>query len=157
MNIRERYAYINVLRKQYRKATKRDRTNILDELVKNNGYNRDYGALLLRTNSQLKKNRKRAKPSQYLKIIKLLQELWVISNFLCSKRLHPFIPELTMVLEEKGELKLTGEQRELLYKVSRSTIDRLLSPIKKKIFGKGKSTTKPGTLLKHKIPVHTFA
>jgi len=157
MNIRERYAYINVLRKQYRRATKKRRSEIINELIKNTKLNRDYGALLLRTNSQLKKNRKRSKPSQYLKIIKPLKELWIVSNFLCSKRLHPFIKELTRVLEEKGELKLTDEQRELLYKVSRSTVDRLLSPIKKEIFGKGKSTTKPGTLLKHKIPVHTFA
>jgi len=157
MNLRERYAYINVLRKQYRKASKINRSKILDELIKNTGYCRDYGALLLRTNAQLKKNRKRNKPSPYFKIIKPLKELWVISNFLCSKRLHPFIPELIRILEEKNEMKLTGEQRELLSKVSRSTVDRLLSPIKKEIFGRGKSTTRPGTLLKHKIPVHTFA
>jgi hypothetical protein len=60
-------------------------------------------------------------------------------------------------LEEKSEIKLSGEQRELLAKVSRSTLDRLLAPIKKEIFGRGRSTTRPGTFLKHKIPVHGFA
>jgi hypothetical protein len=157
MNIKERYAYINVLIKQYRRASKKDRSKILDELVKNTGYNRDFGALLLRTNAQLKKNRKRNKPSQYFKIIELLKELWVVSNFLCAKRIQPFLPELLQVLEEKGELRVTGEQRGLLRKISSATVDRLLRPIRQQVFGKGKSATRPGTLLKHKIPVHTFA
>lgn len=156
MNIKERYAYINVLRKQYRKASKKDRSKILDELVKNTGYCRDFGALLLRTNAQLKKNRKRNKPSQYFKIIKPLKELLVVSNFLCAKRLQPFLPELLQVLEEKGELKVNDEQRELIHKISSATVDRLLRPIRQRVFGKGKSATRPGTLLKHKIPIHIY-
>ncbi len=80
-----------------------------------------------------------------------------MSNFLCAKRLQPFLPELLRVLEEKGELKVTEEQRKLLGQVSSASVDRLLRPIRRQVFGKGKSTTKPGTLLKHKIPIHTFA
>jgi hypothetical protein len=64
-----------------------------------------------------------------------LRELWITSNFSCSKRLYPFIPELNRVLEEKNEIKLSGEQRDLLLRVSRSTLDRLLAPIKKEIYG----------------------
>jgi len=81
----------------------------------------------------------------------------VISNFLCGKRLQPFLPELLQVLEEKGELKVTDEQRELIHKISSATVDRLLRPIRQRVFGKGKSATRPGTLLKHKIPIHTYA
>ena len=33
----------------------------------------------------------------------------------------------------------------------------MLSPARKQIFSKGKSTTKPGSLLKHQIPIRTFA
>ena len=41
--------------------------------------------------------------------------------------------------------------------MSAATIDRLLSSAKREYMLKGKSTTKPGTLLKHQIPIRTFA
>ncbi|MBF0466045.1 MAG: DDE-type integrase/transposase/recombinase [Nitrospirae bacterium] len=47
--------------------------------------------------------------------------------------------------------------REKLYRISPATIDRLLSNERKKYNLKGKSHTKPGTLLKSQIPVKTFS
>jgi len=41
--------------------------------------------------------------------------------------------------------------------MSPATIDRLLAPVRKSLQIKGRSTTKPGTLLKHKIPIRKFA
>ncbi len=41
--------------------------------------------------------------------------------------------------------------------MSASTVDRLLAPERKKLQLKGRSGTKPGSLLKHKIPTRTFA
>lgn len=41
--------------------------------------------------------------------------------------------------------------------ISAATIDRLLKPEKKKHQIKGRSHTKPGTLLKHQIPIRTFS
>lgn len=41
------------------------------------------------------------------------------------------------------------------YKVSAATIDRLLSPTRVKLGKRGLSGTKPGTLLKHHIPIQT--
>jgi hypothetical protein len=40
---------------------------------------------------------------------------------------------------------------------SAPTIDRLLQPEREKMKLKGRSGTKPGTLLKHQIPVRTFS
>ena len=48
------------------------------------------------------------------------------------------------------------EERKLR-KISASTIDRLLKRERKKLEIKGRKGTKPGTLLKHKIPIRTFA
>jgi hypothetical protein len=52
---------------------------------------------------------------------------------------------------------VTQEQEALLLRIRSATIDRLLTPARKGLVPKGKSTTKPGTLLKHKIPIRTFA
>jgi hypothetical protein len=41
-----------VLRKRYQKAKKKGKGEILDELLENINYNRDYGTLLLRAKNQ---------------------------------------------------------------------------------------------------------
>ncbi|HPK87493.1 MAG TPA: transposase, partial [Atribacterota bacterium] len=64
-----------------------------------------------------------------------------------------FIP----VLEKHGEIKLTRQVREKLFTISAATIDRLLADIRKKQQIKGRSTTRPGSLLKKNIPVRTFS
>jgi len=61
-------------------------------------------------------------------------------------------------LEKHKELNVSPEVREKLKKISASTIDRLLKPVKDRYrLGKGKKGTKPGTLLKNAIPIKTFA
>ena len=42
-----------------------------------------------------------------------------------------------------------------LLKISPSTIDRILKPLRAKYRGRGRSTTKPGTLLRKQIPIKT--
>jgi hypothetical protein len=161
MNLKEKYAYVRILQSQYQKAVKKEKGRIIDELVKNVGYHRKYaiGLLAGKKEFDLRKRRlvKRVRISPYAGITDPLKELWFVSNYCCPERLQPFIPELLKVLEANGEIKLTDKQRELLLKVSRATVGKLLSPIRKKLFGKGKSTTKPGSLLKHQIPIRTFA
>ena len=61
------------------------------------------------------------------------------------------------MLEEHGEIELDTGTREKLFKISASTIDRVLAPERKRLFIRSKSRTKPGTLLKHKIPIKTFS
>lgn len=63
---------------------------------------------------------------------------------------------MVVLLERHQELKLDEETRELILSVSPATIDRLLRPYKTSN-RRGVSTTKPGVLLKHQIPIRTFA
>lgn len=60
------------------------------------------------------------------------------------------------MLEREGELKLPPETKRLLVRMSAATIDRLLRTHRSR-GRRGKCTTKPGSLLKEKIPVRTFA
>jgi hypothetical protein len=88
-------------------------------------------------------------------VVEILEKIWETCGKICSKRLHPFIPEMVSVLEREGELSCNPETKTLLLSISRSTIDRCL---KKARYSspKGISTTKPGTLLKKMIPVRTW-
>jgi CRISPR/Cas system-associated protein endoribonuclease Cas2 len=61
------------------------------------------------------------------------------------------------VLEHHDELHLLPATRQLLLQVSPATMDRLLKPARRALVPHGRSTTKPGTLLKKSIPIRTWA
>jgi hypothetical protein len=82
-----------------------------------------------------------------------LATAWSAANGICAKRLVPFLPEFVPTLERHGHPSITDEVRRQLLQVSPATVDRLLSPLR---HPHGLTTTKPGRLLKHQIPVRTF-
>jgi len=71
--------------------------------------------------------------------------------------LGPYLPEIVPVLERLGELKIADEVEKKLLTISPATIDWLLTPVRKRYQLKARSNTKPGTLLKHQIPIRTFS
>ncbi len=180
LTMRERRAVVNATAKRYQASTKKGRGMILDQFTHTTKYRRSYAAWVL-TNWMRKKvmtiggkrtiyvfGLKKAKPkgknppkrpaTYGMDIVRLLKTLWAIAGGLCGKRLAPFIRDAVPVLERFEELPgLTREQRQKLLKVSPATIDRLLAPERAKYQLKGRSTTRPGSLLKHQIPVRTFA
>jgi len=87
--------------------------------------------------------------------VEALEQIWEIYGHICSKRLQPFLPEAIRVLERCREIELSKETKELLLKISSASIDRCLRAARIKS-RHSVSTTKPGSLLKNLIPVHTF-
>jgi len=86
-----------------------------------------------------------------------LKVAWEATDRLCSRRFHPFLPELVGILKRTGELSVTEQAEGQLYRMSPSTIDRLLRRWRGGGRRRGLSTTKPGTLLKNSIPIKTFS
>jgi hypothetical protein len=87
----------------------------------------------------------------------VLKKLWVIMRYVCGKRMAAGLKDLVAALERHGEILLDSQTKQKLIKVSPATIDRLLAPERKKTQLKGRSTTKPGTLLKRQIEIRTFS
>lgn len=163
-------------RKRYAKATKKEKTIILDQFTAITGYNRCYASQILSVKkekvlgyittggkrikfvAEKKKKKKRKKPRIYIYDVFLaLRRIWVVFYFFCGKRLAPFMAEAVKKLEKHKEIDLSPEVREKLLKISASTIDRLLKPEKDRYkLGKGRKGTKPGTLLKAAITIRTF-
>ena len=56
-----------------------------------------------------------------------------------------------------GELDLTDAEAALLVRISAATIDRRLGPERLTMMSRGRSHTKPGTLLKSQILIRTWA
>jgi hypothetical protein len=157
MDLKARQALIRKLAATYKKLPKQQRSKLLDSLTLATGYHRWYASWqLLHPPVSSRKKLKRKGKSTYQIILVPLTKIWGFSNFASGKRLVGMLPSYIETLVRDKELFLTENQKELLLEVSAATIDRLLQPERKKVFGKGRTTTKPGTLLKHQIPIHVF-
>ena len=103
--------------------------------------------------AEKKKKKKIAKARIYTYDVFLaLRRIWVVFDFICSRRLAPFMAEAVAKLEKHKEIDITSTVRKKLLEFSASTINRLLKPDKDWYrLGKGRKDTKPGTLLKKSI------
>ncbi|MFH1410635.1 MAG: DDE-type integrase/transposase/recombinase [Patescibacteria group bacterium] len=101
--------------------------------------------------------KKRSVKSRYgPAILKPLLVLWKISGHLCSKRLRVFIDQQLAVISSYRQIEVSEKIYDDLMAISPATIDRLLRSVKNKYRLKNRATTKPGTILKHQIPIRTF-
>ena len=150
--------YLKAVQARYLKATRIEKSRLLDEFVQVTGYHRKASRRLLRRRRQGIPTGRVGRPKEYgPEVLAGLRVAWEASDRMCSRRLQPFLPELTRVLEHHGELTLAGAVKAQLCRVSPSTIDRLLGPYRRRNGRRPFSTTKPGSLLKAAIPIRTFA
>jgi hypothetical protein len=146
------------VRLRYSRASKTEKGRILDEFVATTGYHRKYAIRLLRHGPPPISSGRRRVHLVYGQAVKqALTQVWEICGRLCSRRLHPFLPEILDVLERHRELVLPADTKALLLCVSRATIDRLLKPARARPPQHGLSLTKAGPLLKKAIPIRTWA
>jgi hypothetical protein len=165
LTMKERKAVTAVMMARYRRASKKQKGRLLDELVALTGYHRWYAVGLLR--GQGPSAGGRCRPAQWrprqrrrlydAEVLAALHRVWVIMDCICGKRLAAVLPELIAVLERHGELQLAAATRQKLCAISAASIDRLLASERRRLNVRGRSGTKPGTLLKHQIPIRTFA
>ncbi len=128
----------------------------MDEFVNTTGYHRKYAIRILNKWVRRKLPKKPGPKKIYQgEVVVALEQIWEICGRICSKRLHPFLPEMVRILERNNDLQLTAEVKALLLSISRSSIDRCLGPAHRE-HPPGLSTTKPGTLLKKSIAVRTY-
>jgi len=171
LTMQERRTVAKEYSARYRKSGKKEKGRILAEFVASTGYNRVYGARLLRWHGlrvQVKPGvlvegaagarTRRARRRDYgPDVAKVLKQVWETMDYICGKRLAAVLPEVVPRLVKFGELEVRPDVNEKLLRASASTIDRLLAPERRKYALKSRSQTKPGTLLKHQIPVRTFS
>jgi hypothetical protein len=141
---------------RYREASSTLKTIILDEFVAATGYARKYAIRLLTHPVEPQLTIHRPRPPRYgREVQQALHLAWTAANQICAKRLIPFLPALVESLERHGHLQLTDESRTHLLSMSPATADRILGSSRKQ-GARGRSTTRPGTLLKKQIPIRTF-
>lgn len=150
--------YAGAVRERYSRATKKAKTEILNEFVATTRMHRKSVIRLLKGRGRSSGKKKRGRPRLYRhEAMAALKVVWEASDCLCSKRLQPFLPELVSILKRCDELAVTEEIEAQLCQMSPFTIDRLLRRWRGSGTRRGLSTTKPGTLLKNSIPIRTFS
>ena len=151
------YEYAASLRPRYRLASRRDKSRLLDEFCRITTRHRKVAIALLR--HRPKRARRRAgRPSRYPRTLRpTLEQVWELSDHLCSKRLAPFLPALLEALERHDEVQLSPEQRTALLQISPATIDRLLRPVRRLHRRHGLATTSSSlAALRTQVPLRTF-
>src|SRR6266511_3691140 len=172
LTMKERKRIAAAMAGRYRRARKKEKTAILNEFVELTGFARSYAAMVLRNHGRVvqvnaklrvrgdvgkQQRRPGRRPDYDEEVVKVLIKVWRIMDYVCSKRLAPVLAEIVERLQRRGELKSAPEVIKKLSRMSAATIDRLLRGERQKYQLKGRAHTRPGTLLKHQIPLRTFS
>jgi hypothetical protein len=158
MSPQSKKEYTEATHQRYKNASHKGKTFILNEFCATSGYHRKYAIQLLRGFKRFTKpkRKKRGPKPVYQKeeIIAPLKHIWLTANLPCSKRMKAILP---IWLPGYDQLygKLAPEVTNALLSISPATIDRLLAPARIQVNKRGRSTTKPGTLLRKQIPIQT--
>jgi hypothetical protein len=153
--MRTRKEIIGEQRAKYKKSTKKGKSAILDAVCISTGMSRDRAQRILNSNDELyKKSARSGRNPKYGQTVRAaLETMWILMDFAGSRRLCAGMGDMPDALARHDECKFDENTKALLLEMSPSTADRILKRPRESIRFRGKSTTKPGTLLKKNIPV----
>jgi len=145
---------------RYRSSSKTVKAVILDELCALTGWHRDHARKALRAALGPRSTRRARRvrmPVCAEDVLVALRKMWAVMDAPAGKRMAPFLAEIVERLRACGELGIDDATAASLVGMSAATIDRRLAPDRAKLALKGRSGTKPGSLLKSQIPIRTWA
>ena len=154
MRIRERYELADQLRSRYLGAGRVERGQLLDSFCLATAYERKCAIKVLKW--RRRRPRRQRVPgakgcgSGFRSALKICCEA---SDYLCSQRLQPFLPDLARILGRHGQLTCSPETIELLASASVGTVERNLHELRRVLVGRRMSQSKPGGLLRREIPL----
>ena len=165
--------------RRYRKASKKEKGQLIKEYMALTGCTRHHAAWLLRCWGTSVWDQRGGRPVKIVvgqrrarrrtprvydqEVVAALIKLWRHFGYLCGKRLAPtlrlWLPNYERwEARSKRRIALTPELRAKLVRISPATIDRLLRTEKHKLTLRGHSHTKrPTGSLMLQIPIRTFS
>ena len=156
MGTKSKWEYFRAIYQRYCKASLLVKTQILEEFCHVCGYNRKYAIAKLNGPAPQFKppaKRRRRSPTYTAQALAILQAIWEASGYPWSVRLKALLP--LWLPWVKKRYSLTPKIEHQLLSISARQIDRRLklkkTQLKRRLYGR----TKPGTLLKHHIPIKT--
>ena len=138
---------------RYQRAGRLHKKRILDEFCATCGYHRKAALRLLNRPLRTVPPKRSGPKIIYdpAAVRPVLKAIWLASDQLCSKLLRAALPAW-LEHHERRSAPLPEAFKKKLLKISPAQIDRLLRPARVQHPKKGRSTTRPGTLLRHAVP-----
>ena len=149
--------YLENVRKKYKNARRKEKSEIIAEVCAISGFHKKYAIRLLNQDSRSRtiKIESRGRPKIYQEQVYLepLKRIWLATDQLCGKRLKMALP-LWLPHYHKAYGELDESIYQGLLQMGSATIDRLLAKVKVQS-KRGLGGTKPGKILKKHIPIKT--
>ena len=153
---RSKQEYLAVMWHRYQRGGRAERSALLDEVTRMCGYHRKYAIGLLNGRQPPQPGPRRVpkrRPTYSAEAISVLAWIWEQSGYLCATRLKAALPIWLPWVRQRRPMTPTVERH--LLAISARQIDRRLharkQTLKRRLYG----TTRPGTLLKHLVPLKT--
>ncbi len=155
----QRKAVTKVTATRYAQASRAGKGVILDELCATTGWHRSHArkALAGALRPQVVVPRRPRTPIYGVEVVVALQFCWAVLGAPTGKRLAPVLADLVARLRRFGELVISDDVAVALVAMSPATMDRRLAAARAAMALRGRSHTKPGSLLKSQIPIRTWA
>src|SRR6516165_3368913 len=149
----DRREQLAVYRARYRGRGKAGKSRLLSDFCEHYGYERKYAIKLLGGMARpvMAKRPPPGPEPKYQIISEVVEQIWKAAEQLCGKRLVRALP-LWLPSYERHYGKLLPSQKKLVQQISAATLDRLLAKHKAQSTN-GLGGTRPGTLLRHQLPI----
>ena len=150
MSLKARQEYLLRIYDRYQRAGRKHKSLIVEEFSQVCGYNRKYALRILNRPKRRGAPAKRGPKPRYDRsaLLEPLRRIWLCANQPCALRLKAVLP---LWLPYASDIDQATRQQ--LLTASRSTLERLLQPLRLRHPRRGLCTTKPGKLLRHEIPL----
>jgi hypothetical protein len=126
MTIDERYKYLRIVQKQYRKATLKERSQLLDQMEHVTGLHRK--SLIRHMNSKIARQPRRSQRGKTYghEVDDALRVISESLDHICAERLTPHLLPMAEHLAAHSELQLSAGLLDKLERISISTVRRRL-------------------------------
>lgn len=150
MSLASKKEYLRRVHGRYERAGREHKGRILDEFCAVCGYHRKSALRILGRPLERPKAKRPGPKRKYEaeQLLAPLKQVWLTADQPCSKLLKAALP-----IWLKHLPKLSASVEKDLLAMSPATLDRLLRPVRMQHRKRGLSTTKPGKLLRHHVPL----
>lgn len=155
MSRKSKQEYFQIMFERYQQASAADKPRLLDEVCRICRWHRKHA--IRKLNQPWREPRpRRSAPRGFTyraRAISILTAVWTAAGYPWSVRLKALLPIWLPRLRQ--HFRLTPQLEQELLRISPRQIDRRLRLQKRRIRHRLYGRTKPGTLLKHQIPIRT--
>ncbi len=149
-----RQEYLARMRDRYSGAQRGVRSQLISEVVAVTGYHRKAVIRRLRRPARPRPRRRRGRPRRYgPAVVRVLRAVWTAAGYPWAVRLKAVLPLWLPHVRQRCPVSPAVARQ--VQQISARQIDRLLQADKRQVRRRLYGRTKPGTLLKHQVPLRT--